>query len=201
MRATLGAELFHVSLSSRWSPVAENAVPLSTTRWPTTSLGGAASMETLAAGPGTILTSTTSVTGRVPGTRATTVTGMVPVEPDRTRPVVSTRPSNRAPPDWMYRKRTFSTGRPLASSAWALSCSVSRAAMTGFAGVTTSLAMGDGGSCAAACWAGVCAWSTATTRTVKTLMGGLGGRGTGGASQLWQWVAPHASKAGVRLPS
>jgi len=46
----------------------------------------------------------------------------------------------------MYRKRTLSTGLPLASSACAVSRSVSRAIIVGLAGVTTSFAIGDGGS-------------------------------------------------------
>jgi hypothetical protein len=129
-------------------------------------------MTTLAAGPGSIFTSTTSVTGRVPGTSATTVTGMVPVEPERTRPVVSTRPSNRAPLDWTYRKRTLSTGFPLASSACAVSRSVSRATIVGLAGVTTTFAMGDGGSWADACWPGVWACNAARTMALKRIMVG-----------------------------
>jgi hypothetical protein len=75
-------------------------------------------MTSRAAAPGNIFTSTRCTAGRVPVTLAITLTGMVPVDPDMTNPVESTRPSNRPPADW-NRILAFSTGLPAESSAWA----------------------------------------------------------------------------------
>jgi hypothetical protein len=95
-----------------------------------------------AAGPGSIDTSTRSITGREPGTSAMTLTGSVPVAPALTRPDGSTPPSNQ-PPAWRKLTVAFGTARPSASRASACRRSVSPAATERLAGVTTIRAIGD----------------------------------------------------------
>jgi hypothetical protein len=96
-RATAGALLLHPMVSSRTSPSAEWLDAPRRRRCPTTSAPGVGAISTRAAGPGSIFTSTRSITGFAPGTRPTTLTGSVPVEPANTSPSGVTSPSKEPP--------------------------------------------------------------------------------------------------------
>jgi hypothetical protein len=117
--ATLGALEVQVKGAYRRSPAFENAVASRRIRCPEARVAVEGDRSIFAAGPGTIWTSMRSDTGRPPGTRATTVTVSVPVDPLRTSPVESTSPSKRPP---CPKKRTIApgTGLPSASTAVAL---------------------------------------------------------------------------------
>ena len=145
-RTTSGAELRQVMRSSRSSRCAESERPVRSTRCPRTSRSTGRSSSMSAAGPGTIATSTRSMTGSVPGTMAITVTGSVPVAPDDTSPNSSTVPS-KCTPAGTNRMRAPAIGVPAESSAWARSRSVSCTTTFGCAGSTTTAAIGEGGSC------------------------------------------------------
>jgi hypothetical protein len=73
------------------------------------------------------------------------VTGIVPVDPERTSPVESTRASNLAPLEPVKRYRTLGTGAPDASSARAVSRRLSWATIVGLAGETSIRAIGEAG--------------------------------------------------------
>ncbi len=138
-------------------------------RWPTTIRVTWGATPIRAAGPGTIWISTRSTTGLVPGTRAMTLTASVPVEPERTRPVESTVPSNR-PPDPKNRMAASGTGWPCASSARAVSRSVSSACIwSEVPGNTSSRAIGDG-AVGAAAWAGAPCCRAASRANVERSM-------------------------------
>src|SRR6202022_3391131 len=96
-------------------------------------------------------TSTRWITGGVPGTIAATVTGIVPVEPELTRPVESTVPSNLAVGARRKLIRTPDTSRPAESNACAERRTVSPATTIGDAGLTTRRAIGDGERAGAGC--------------------------------------------------
>ncbi len=68
-------------------------MPARRRRWPVTRRVTAGVTATRAAGPGTIRTRIRSTNGLAPETEPTTLTTSEPVEPERTMPSESTRPS------------------------------------------------------------------------------------------------------------
>jgi hypothetical protein len=114
-RTIAGAELVHCTRSARRSPALENTSALSRTRCPTSSRDGRGATSIRAGAPGTMAISKRWITGFTPGVIPTTVTGIVPTEPERTRPVESTAPSNM-PPECAKVMRALGIGCPDAST-------------------------------------------------------------------------------------
>jgi len=156
LRVTMARpELRQVTVSWRASPSSLVTLAESRSRWPATSFVTRGVIAIRAAGPGTIFTSVRLMYGREPVTSATTATGIVPVEPAVTRPVLSTLPSNR-PPAARNNTRTLAMGWPAESRASARNRSVSPGVRTPRAGVSTTSATGEAGSAAAGGGVGCC---------------------------------------------
>jgi hypothetical protein len=102
-----------------------------------------------AAGPGSIRKSTGSITGRAPGTSATTLNGIFPTELATSIPVESIVPSPCSPRG-TKRMLALLTGRPAASSARAVTRTESPAVTVRVRGVTSIRATGEAGACAGA---------------------------------------------------
>ena len=193
---TPGAELVHVGESFRRSSSAVYTLGTSRSCWPATSFVTAGATSMRAAAPGTIRTLTFSMNGLAPGTSAITDTCSAPVEPDVTRPVESTLPSNQPPAFW---KRTVASGTalPCASSARAVSRSVSPAATTGAAGLSAIFVTGEAGA-AGTSWAASTAGASASRSSGRTraVTGTPGdGRWTGSIREICVRVAPPRKAA------
>ena len=134
-RATVGAELFQVTMSTRVSPALDRTRARSEYDWPASSFTDCGSIAIEAAGPGSTATVSFVITGFSPPTTAVTTSGIVPTEPPETSPLSLTLPSNCAAVCWNLITAP-GTARPVASTASARSCSESPATTRGEAGIT-----------------------------------------------------------------
>ena len=152
MRATLGAALVQRMASRERSFTFVNARADICSCCPATIFRTGVRISTREAGPGTMRNSSGCTFGRVPGTTATTLMGILPTELAMSVPVESMDPSP-SPPRATKRMMALSIFRPAASSASAENFTVSPATTSNVAGVTTMRATGDSGIGGAGCCA------------------------------------------------